>query len=224
MKYLLILTAVAICSPVFAQTFSDGTFSSSDWSLLVIEFGPGGSASAYQESAGGNPGSFRWYTHTVNEPTPTEGSLIHVYHIREDAVWDPSADGPIESVGFSEDRMTEEITSTIMIGGTIALRQNGVFFWSNTAYTIDHGGWQTLSAGGLLSSDFRASVDSTLHPDFTTMGEPIYFGFMRANSRDAGYPGTVTTSGGTDNSSVSVTPSPVAVESASWSQIKRRFR
>jgi hypothetical protein len=191
---------LCVAAGAAAQTFSDGTFNPDDWTHHVFTRGNGGTVSVGQAQSGGNPGAFRSYTNTVHEAGEVSAA-IYVYHIREEAVWDPVVQGAIDSISFSEDRMTDLDYDPAM-GGSIALRQAGVYFHSNTAYQITRGDWHTVAHAGLTFEDFVDPENGT-QPDFTDSGAPIFFGFLRANSQDPGHDGSVTV-GGTDNWSVTV--------------------
>ncbi len=208
---LVLLVVGAAQAESFRAVFSDTTFRNQDWSVTTVMLGPGGSTIISQQTQGGNGEAYRAYSNTVNTPTASQYSFIGVFHLRNDAVYDPSTSGAISSVGYSEDT----ILTAGDIGAGLAIVQDGSFF--HGGYRIDslQPDWVTHSRPSLAAEDFRMWVpdigwDASAHPDFSATGSPITFGFMRANSADAsgwGY----TASGGTDNWTVTVVPEPATM-------------
>jgi hypothetical protein len=203
--------ATSTTTPV--AIFSDSTFRPQDWSVTTMVLGPGGNASISQETQGGNGGAYRAYSHTVNTPTASEESYLSVFHFRNDAIYDPSILGPISSIGYSEDTIVSGGAGDI--GAGLAIMQGGRFFVGG--YRIDSGQpyWANHSCSSLAAEDFKVWVpgvgfDTSAHPDFSASGSPITFGFLRANSGDAGLWG-YSVSGGTDNWTVTVIPEPASL-------------
>jgi hypothetical protein len=172
-------------------TFSDGTFSNADWSLTVFQ--TGASASASQQASGGNPGSFRLVTLRENGPG---FSSVYAYNIRTVATYDPHFLA-ISSLDWSED-------TRLIVGfgnGEIthaALTQDGKFYYADGG-TSPSFSWIAHKGTTLTPSQFFNISDSS-HPDFSTNGGPISFGFMQNDNN--GGSGTYSLQQGIDNWSV----------------------
>lgn len=184
---------VALVASAGAQTFSysNADFINGTWSI-VAETGAGGSTGgASQATNGGNPGN---YLSVVNHSN-NEG--ISTFTFFPASVFHPSTQGAITSVDLSFD--------AIMLGSdgqgfSAALRQGGVNYLiipENTSYPAS---WTNASWLGVTASNFGTWADNSAHPDFSTSGGPIEFGFSNSN----GAFGFRTTSSGYDNFSVAV--------------------
>jgi hypothetical protein len=139
----------------------------------------------------------------VNLPSSFRAAEVNVFHIRNDAVFDPATEGAITSVAYSEDTFT----GISQIGGGLALQQNGILYFGGYRHDSSTS-WVTYIRSSLTAADFRTFVSETLHPDFSSSGAPITFGFFRANSVDAGGPYGYTATGGTDNWQATITSVP----------------
>lgn len=169
-----ILTAIAIpallSAPASAVTslqhvFSDSEFNSADWFYEVGVWG-GGAGFSTRETSGGNPGAYRLVNLSM---TAGEGG-VRLHAFKDSAVIDPSAQGAISTVAFSE--------ALRMVGGDVpgmssgsVLLQGGLRFY-RWCWETDSIEWVTRSAtppttksatnsatsGGMyndLSGDFR---------------------------------------------------------------------
>lgn len=186
-------------------SYTDSTFAEGDWTVTVILYGAGGAADVSQNTSGGNPGAYRSYVHTVT-PTVASSAAVYVFSMRTGAVYDPAEDGAIASIAYSEDTKTNSLGWGNQIGGAMALRQDAILYYGG--YRIDAGSaWTTHSASSLTANDF-ISLSGTSHPDFSSEGSPIIFGFFRASSQPSGHNWITEVAGGTDNWQVTVTSVP----------------
>ena len=183
-------------------TFFDGTFNNSDWSETPYVNGNGGSSSAAQTASGGNPGGFYQVTPSVNGG-PACGAGVY---LRNGFTYSPSTQGAIYNIDYSVDLIA------ISLDGEAepVVYQNGNLYFGPELYTAA-GTWQTLTETNLMANNFVKLVtgtpngelgsDGTSHPDFSTNGSPITFGFIVPDS-------TVTTPyttvGGVDNFTLTV--------------------
>jgi hypothetical protein len=167
-----------------ATVFSDATFNGTDWGItnLQVGTGGGGAASGLQANTGGNPGDFRRVFNVVMfnpGPSPTAG--VFGIHLRTAAVYDPSSQGAIKTIDYSED--------AILFSGSQswspALMQGGAYYLP------------------LPTSSFLQYPLFGANPDFSGSGGPITFGFVRG-SLTVGPPGTA--EGGIDNWFITVRP------------------
>jgi len=177
-------------------TFSDGTFNSADWLSPPLVFTtPGGGAAATQVGSGGDPGQFQRIAQTVGPV----GEILSV-HLKVGAMYDPSTQGAITSIDYTESARTWS-TEFNTYGGSSgpALRQNGKIYITGWTPTRDDywnpapSPWRTIDISGRGESQYyRIAAGSPLtpdysdHPDFSASGGPIEFGFIRVNSHTGG--------------------------------------
>jgi hypothetical protein len=204
------ICVVCICSlrsygaPV---TFSDGTFADADWQLVIEPYGGGGTAVASHQSSGGNPGDFRYITNTVNGPA---GSYFFGFHEKTTATYNPQTQGAIDSISYSEDSIMFSGYGEGQATGP-ALMQDGKIFYGLSPlpphYLMSNqSSWTHQTLTSLQADSFYLSGPLWMgseHPDFSSLGDPIVFGFFRSNgSAGGGY----TIIAGIDNWSVNVNP------------------
>ncbi len=127
--------------PARATTFSDSEFNAADWEVVTKTLGSGGSTSASQKSAGGNPGAYREVIIEV-KVDGEEASKVFGFHRKIGATYNPAVQGPIHLIEYSEDAVSLECSSsnasvTFSCGqGTgLALQQNGKIYISDAAFT-----------------------------------------------------------------------------------------
>lgn len=195
--------------------YTDGDFSSG-WSdvIIVVDntvapgIGPGtASGSVSLQSSGGNPGMFRQSTHnaTANDWLITGG-------LNTNAIYDPSASGEIFAIDFSID-LLEDPNVPGESGWQFILSQGDVVYYSLPLLVFSNSQWQSFKLFSLTASDFDTSPNAGLpggtpnnqHPNFTTSGSPITFGYALGNFVVGGP--TLTLHHGIDNWSVVVNPS-----------------
>ncbi len=179
--------AVLVTAAAFAQsvTISDTEFNNSDWTTVVTKTLNGGTVQAYQQTTGGNPGSFRLVIHDMPHQF---ASITHSQLLTDPTrMYDPSTEGAISSFDFSFD----EIVTTATIDGAyypnggsgqaFALMQDGkIYYLAGHDLSFQNKTWQTASVTGLTADDFVDLNGS--HPDFSTNGKPIAFGVDRTNT------------------------------------------
>lgn len=187
-KGILLLAAIEFLppEPCYAQTFSDGNFT--NWTY--VELAAAGSwAQIDQLATGGNP-------ENCIQCTTQSGENAWSICVNNSAVWRPSQDGAICSVG-----MTIDVKSISGWGDgqgiAIVVVQGGQRFMSTTDITLSATSWTNRSYGFFSSTQFCRIVhanshdptwlDCSAHPDFSTNGGPITFGFMAGNSRSNQY-------------------------------------
>ena len=192
----LIISAISALSAKAAIiTFSDSTFNDEDWNRTSFLQGNAQVVTGNQITSGEN--QFRQIIHTLY-PDPGMTSYAIGFHQQIGAVYNPQLQGAISSLDYSE--------HSILFGGYyngqttgIALKQDGKVyrFWVGVT---PESNWTTKSVQNLQEGDFNligkvpedlglastvAPVDfgsGTEHPDFSSTGSPIEFGFFRSNS------------------------------------------
>ncbi len=120
--------------------------------------------------------------------TQNNGFTIFDGLINNGFTYNPSTSGAITSLGFSLDSYVTFTSGTVVLSnasGRALLEQNGNFYLDViTGPTFSSATWQTVSATGLTASDFclfsfsSNTEDCTQHPDFSSSGGLIDFGFM----------------------------------------------
>jgi len=211
-----------LSSRSFADSvYTDGTFNNIDWTLITEGVGIGGSASASQQPAGGNPGAYRQVTTNVNT-AGSGSSFIFAFNEKVAATYDPTVQGAITSIDYSEDSILVQGFGDGQITG-IALAQNGTIYY-DLDFKANSFAWTPNSETGLTSADFLTAAyyagGPVTHPDFSVSTAPITFGFVRVDSQAAGG-GGYSIVGGIDNWSVDVHSAPLTpvtpLPSSAWS-------
>ncbi len=171
----LIVVALAGVARADFVTFSDGTFSNSDWSITnVYSTGfVGTPPTGGQVAAGGNPGSYRRVDHLQFTST-----LIS-YHMREGAVYTPSVQGAVTSMDFEIDVMAIINLNGINVAVGLAIEQNGHYYMGpGTENAL--GEWIRYSVH-IEQQQFTDIPQTGAQPDFSSSGGPIRLGFYCAN-------------------------------------------
>lgn len=156
-----------------AVVISDQTFNDVDWSTTVtLTIGSGPTHTEQQVATGGNPGSYREYTHDFSGGSGT----IFVFHGYTGQTYTPSIQGAILSLDYSEDSISPD---NHLIGARTALLQDGVVYSyaGSSGMDFDSDSWITQAIPGIVASNY---IEGT--PDFTSAGSEITFGFLRGNS------------------------------------------
>ena len=153
-------------------TIVDGDFVLADWEIAAAT---GGHVTTQQPS-GGNPGFWRRSVH-VGGPTVTE-----VVHRLADPArqYDPSTQGPIETLDFSWDRQHLSpglsLERFVVVQDGVIYRGSGDFFFTST--------WEPAGQSGLTGADFFSASGGV--PDFGPSGSVVSFGYAReTNPTDA---------------------------------------
>lgn len=197
---LVCLTAIVVLigSTCYADvSFYDGTFVDNDWQLSVLTWGNGGSATSGQLTTGGNPGACRAVTNFVND----WGSMVHAVCTNLEWTHVLATGGAIESVDCSFDVRTGSGNV-----GIVAI-QDGLAY-TGPWYTLYNNAWTTKNFSGFRADDFSLPGFDTIHPNFSSTGSPLTWGFRIANSSDSDKLGYVSTTL-VDNVSITLHTNPV---------------
>jgi len=177
---------LTICTYAAPINFTDGIFNDTDWSSSIIFENGTQSASftAYQVTAGGNPGEYR----ALNQHYGGNGNII-TSHLFNGATYIPMNQGAVASLNFSFD--------TILFNGgnSNGVAYGGLIFQNNSYYRA---GYELVSSNNLnqwenhnlnlLASDFvLVSGTGPAIPDFSPTGSTIQFGYVGLNGT-AGVP------------------------------------
>lgn len=242
-RTLALVVCLAAISPAVAdiEFFDgfDGEYAPGVWTATLLTSGVGGSVNnTLITSGGGNPGNWRQTDVHING-SEAEKAAMGCF-INTQAVYNPSVQGAIESIHYSEDQ--KMISSTLPDGtsgqrASVLLMQNGNLYYSFgvTGRALN---WHEQLKDPIGSGSFSQINDpnnpgvflynSASHPDFTATGGPITFGYYRGNTDGATGIGGYDQSMGIDNWHVLIrtVPEPVslALVSAGLVLLARRRR
>ncbi len=187
-----VLACLLLSSSSHADTIviSDGTFSTTSWEADPLD----GALGTYTQAVSdGNPGDYREMVDTVIE-------LTVVFHKYLDVSYNPSIQGAINTLDYSEDSRASAATGAAT-GATPALMQgNDIFLFGGGFFKVSNF-WSTRSQSSITESffvDWDTGLDS---PDFSETGGEIEFGYIRSVSTRFG--DTVVTHG-IDNWSITL--------------------
>ncbi len=210
------VAAVCMGAPAVAgdATYSDGTFFSGHWTILEIDVGNGGSHVITSPLSGGTPGQWRQIQSTAaNSPGPGRRSIIFSIHLFDNAIYDPSLEGPALEFTYSEDSIA--VSGARQATG-LALYQSGVYFIAPGLMTTALTSWvhmaATVAGADLVAIDpfdLDDGLNQSFHPDLSGTAPPFQIGFYRSVQTALGGTG-VTATAGIDNWRVHVMPAPGA--------------
>jgi hypothetical protein len=163
-----------------AFLFSDDTFSDSNWLATAVLKGPSGATftqSATHADAGGNPGAFRTMTHTWGDNTD-----VVVYHQYLGGTYNPSVEGAISKVNYSEDNIIVSAPISGSVGWGMIVVQNGVTYRTG-GNGFGNTSWQTSTLPNLSANDFTdLEATGLAHPNFTSTGSELSVGYWRSTT------------------------------------------
>ncbi|CAG0978102.1 hypothetical protein PHYC_01614 [Phycisphaerales bacterium] len=171
-------------------TFSDGTFTPSNWGFETLVLGTGGTSS-HSQVATGNPGLARELTNSVNAGGTVWG--VSRFGTTNGTRYEPGTMGAILGVDFAID-----FRFAGGVGGDghalmVAAKQGTVVYGAAYTVTGSSGAWNSYGVTGLTAADFAPIVGSGPALNFSATGAPIRFGFAVGNSGPgSGYSNTVT--------------------------------
>ena len=174
---------------------SDDDFVPGDWTVAVETFGSP-ATQTNQRATGGNPAAYRSTLDTFPAMGQFDFYSITTFHWFQDATYDPATQGPIGAIDYQEDNIlvnTAPANNSPRVDGYFILQQDGQTYSPFGHPVIDNSTWQTYSLTGLEATDFYLFGNATegVHPDFSTQGSPITFGYARYRGRDVGDPSDV---------------------------------
>jgi hypothetical protein len=189
------------------REWSDGTFTPSNWtSFKILDTTQGQSATYTIQTppTGGNPNAYRETTHNYST------GAIAVGHLNVLAVHNPAVE-PIYAVSFSADlaHLTNPPPPFGAVGYRVLIRQFQAWYASISMDTY-FPQWQSYALNNLVAADFTLFAGAgTLHPDFTSTGQLLEFGYITANS--VGQTPSITRTSGIDNWKIVAKTVPICV-------------
>lgn len=195
----LLFVLPATCAHATDRVFEDRVFAMEDWTFEVFTGGFGGSAEVFRDlEPGGLPSPYRVVRVTLNAPSSTVGSVVHTFSGNLRARHNPSKDGEIFAINYSDyGRQIWPPDAQIGNGLRVALGlKQGTNYFSAPEPVLyaSADAWTEHEQNSLTAADFVPLAGSlqTARPDFSTNGTEILFGFFRANSTPAGsYPNSI---------------------------------
>jgi Divergent InlB B-repeat domain len=146
------------------------------------------------QASGGIPGGYRRMQHIF-----TGASLMAVFHAYGAVTYNPSTQGVIDHINYSEDQIVIDPPFVgAAVGTGFTMTQGGIRYsivMNPPGAAFTNLAWQKSSRVDLTAADFPGI-------DFSAAGGPITFGYFRSNSNDGG--GAITVTHGIDNFRVEV--------------------
>jgi hypothetical protein len=165
--------------------YQDGTFTPANWAIETAVIGGGGNGTGVQVLSGGLPGAARRVTTNVNAPAGSGVVLFNRYGNSGATRYEPAVQGEIGSVSLELDaRMITGFGDGH--GISVALKQGQIIYSGPGRATGSSGSWVHLSFNGVTSTEFVRVDGQPGHPDFSTSGARIRFGFTTSNSTTGG--------------------------------------
>lgn len=213
----LVLAGAATARPA---SYFDGVFNNADWTMTTINnaTGVGSFGQGLQIPVGGNPLEYRRVRHNLLVQNPGNGAIF-TFHMNNTAFYDPTTQGAISYIDYSEDSINFTPATVVPGNGQgtgLAIFQNGNFYRQQSPILVmpyvTFNTWQPNAAPGLLATDFaRVDLAGNIfpgsNPDFSATGSIMQLGFARGNSGNSGY----NTDCGIDNWHVNIVPTPGAM-------------
>jgi hypothetical protein len=166
--------------PSGPPTLEDDFTSGAQWTTTVVRStgNPVDPQAAGTVANGGNPGGYRSMTHSFKA-----AGDIFVDHLFTGGTYNPSQQGAITTLDYSEDRI---ILGAPFAGAGVAswfilVQNNQTFERASSPNVFANTGWQSATLTGLRASDFAPGPG----PNFSSTGGPIQFGYRRANTNDS---------------------------------------
>jgi hypothetical protein len=194
-------------------TVSDSTFLDANWTLTAFSAGNVGSVAAAQSGAIGNPAPSRVVSDTVAAaPSGSTESVIMGVSIYTPFTYNPAVSGAIGTINYSEDAAcTSGCFGAGQSTGPALLQGGNYYVYIPSIVTGPGLSFAPHAASGLTANDFGLVAVTTggqlanpaVHPNFSSSGLPIQFGFLRANGSSNGGAG-YTLAAAIDNWQISI--------------------
>ena len=197
--------------------YFDGTFASGSWTSSTV-FNPGGLGSTTAETqvlAGGNADEYMRIE--LNLVAVAAGGGVFSLNRNTGAFYDPTVQGAVTHIDYSEDSKNFQPSSAGNVQGTgLLIEQGGKTFIQRSPVLVMpnpvFAAWSGNAAPGLVASDLwevtpTGGLISSSNPDFSAAGGVMQFGFWRGGS-SGNFVGADYRDAGIDNWRVVVAPTP----------------
>lgn len=182
-----------------STSYLDGTLNDADWSAAKIidtTVGQGAIFTVGMVASGGNPDAYRRVTHTYDTGD------IFVAHLRGGAVYNPATQAPNCTIAYSYDVIHFNPPPSQAVAYSLLLYQNGSYYWRPEDDVYDEV-WTCFGHQSGASDFVLLSGAGPVHPDFSSGGGPIQFGYVSANESTSGL---LFRDSGLDNWQVTIVP------------------
>lgn len=189
----------------------DGTFDDGNWSTytLLDTTTPGdASAASGQTSADGDPDPSRETNHDWQ--ASSSGVSVRFGHLASHLVYDPGTQGPIDTLELQFDvRLPSPIRHVNTMGFGPLLVQDGLTYVAGVSYPFNPPTpWMTIDFAPATSDPTNWNkFGAPGHPDFSSSGAPITFGYFTSNG-GSGTNDRLSATGRLDNYTLVITPEP----------------
>ncbi len=193
----LVALTFTVAAPLAAQptvtSFFDGDLPGAPtWDISTVTFGNGGTATSTLLPADGNPDACRQIDIDINNAPINMRSGVLSVHVNTSATYDPAVDGQIDLVCYSVWGNEGEKGVVARMRVSPVVRQNGALYITRLgAFVGDSAidGWTFFSDVNTQDqfvevdpSDSLDGLDLDSHPDFSSDGSSIEFGFAARNN------------------------------------------
>ena len=158
------------------------------WVTSGIGTGTGGTVSNVgRDSTGGNPGSHRKWTATLNDaPAGQTSGLWSINMFTDAGTFDPGAHGEVTHIDW-------QVDVNLAASSYMVVRQNNTLYVAADDNDPPSAPFRTY-VGNEDASEFSAlnangSTNSSAHPDFSVNGDPFEIGFATTLSSGPANPG-----------------------------------
>jgi len=189
------------------MTYQDRDFLESDWTVTTaaVPLQNGPTASASRAETGGNPGPFRTAAYTL----PLTPSSVRVFYSALSAIYDPSVQGAIYFIDFSEDCIVVSSAGLLPYTGPMIEQAGRIFVATRSAVYCKTPTWTAVRRSSLGAEDFElvdgpACAAGESCPDFSGSGAQIRLGLVSGADLGGGLVPPVQTAHGFDNWKVTV--------------------
>jgi hypothetical protein len=210
---MVLLLTVPSPKPAIITSMSDGAFSTTNWTFATYTVGPNVTANQATMTSGGNPGAYHFDSVTFAHPPKSymaTGVTIGLYTA---STWDPSA-GTLTFSSITYDADVEATGAPYPTNSAYScLCYQGGNYYVGPGLGVGPTPQNTWESGpaitGIVASNFslldmtNLTLDSTHHPDFSSSGGVVTFGFYTYGNQAAAIY-TQTQWGGIDNWSITV--------------------
>jgi len=189
-------------------SFSDQQFGAADWTATTIvdtTLDNSATFTVNQEISGGNPDAFRRSVLNWNYLGPGVSQGILVANLKAGATYDPASQGAIVTLDASCD-----VVMISQVGGTPGVFYHMLVSQAGSYYiavfgVVEAPPWTHFSRSNLVATDFGlVHGNGPAHPDFSSSGAPIQFGYANSSAGHVGSPTPISITSGIDNWTVNV--------------------
>ena len=206
-----------------AQTvFSDSTFNVNDYqSSIIRDTSPShtGNFNVFQINNGGDPGFYLEVNFTLPYVQGQGTQEVWVGHLLKTGIYTPSTQGAIADIALKLDSNFFSQNAGVGLTTGILVEQNSLFYayQMTQPFILSGTGWHPMTlpaTAGPSAAVLFNGVGFSGHPDFSSSGAPIDFGFYEEIGAGAGASINIQANTGEDNWSVTIDS--MVPEASTW--------